>query len=319
MTDDRRLNVALIGCGMIARLAHLPHVVQSDRMRLSVCADLDREAAQTIGGKFNPDRITDDVDSVWDDASVDAVLIATPPPSHIPLATAALDAGKHVFMEKPVGGDAAARRAFAERVEQTGLKCMVGYCFRFNPMVELACEHVTPRFSLAHIMSHDQYEKYDYIESNLCHAIDVLRFCHRAEPVQVHAMGNDAWPDDITHVDRLSVQMRFDNDSMATVVIGEHGQSHHLDKWYYKLCGEDNRTAEVVNYTAVHLHPGDQHHTLDYYYQAHRAELERFVECIDKDTPAPVTVADALRTEAVIEAAFASFRSGSLVSIGVDP
>ena len=81
MTDDRRLNVALIGCGMIARLAHLPHVVQSDRMRLSVCADLDREAAQTIGGKFNPDRITDDVDSVWDDASVDAV---RPRAEHLP-------------------------------------------------------------------------------------------------------------------------------------------------------------------------------------------------------------------------------------------
>ncbi len=78
---------------------------------------------------------TTDYQKVLDDAKVDAVVIATPISTHFPLAKAALLAGKHVFVEKPMTGDTAEALELAELAAAKQLTLMVGHTFVFSPPV----------------------------------------------------------------------------------------------------------------------------------------------------------------------------------------
>src|SRR5699024_8661122 len=77
------------------------------------------------------------VDEVLEDASVDAVAIATPVSTHAPLGLRALAAGKHVFIEKPLAGSAAEARALIDAAAARGLVVMPGHTFLYSPPVNM--------------------------------------------------------------------------------------------------------------------------------------------------------------------------------------
>ena len=79
--------------------------------------------------------VTEDYRDVLRDAEVDAVLIATPISTHYPLASAAIDAGKHVFVEKPMTASEAEARALIAAAEARGVTLMVGHTFEFSSPV----------------------------------------------------------------------------------------------------------------------------------------------------------------------------------------
>jgi predicted dehydrogenase len=66
---------------------------------------------------------------------IDAVVIATPPTTHVPLALAAMRAGKHVLVEKPLATNSAGARRLIEAAAQAGVTLMVGHTFEYNPAV----------------------------------------------------------------------------------------------------------------------------------------------------------------------------------------
>ncbi|MFN6312286.1 MAG: Gfo/Idh/MocA family protein, partial [Planctomyces sp.] len=103
--DERVLNLALIGCGGMGG-NHLSLLSQRRDVQLKWVCDVDAErlaaAAKTVelnSGKAP--QATDDLRRVLDDKSVEAVFIATPDHWHAPAAILALNAGKHVYVEKP--------------------------------------------------------------------------------------------------------------------------------------------------------------------------------------------------------------------------
>jgi predicted dehydrogenase len=88
-------------------------------------------------------------DEVLADPAIDAVAIATPAATHADLALAALDAGKHVFVEKPLALDLESARKVRDRAEALGLTLMVGHLLRYHPafvrLEELVAEGVLGR------------------------------------------------------------------------------------------------------------------------------------------------------------------------------
>src|SRR5262245_40137670 len=101
MTTDRPLRVAVAGLGYwgpnIARnFAPLPDV------ELAWCCDAHHDTRSRAAAMFPRTRSTGDLDEVLADDTVDAVALATPVPTHAPLAIRALEAGKHCFVEKPM-------------------------------------------------------------------------------------------------------------------------------------------------------------------------------------------------------------------------
>ena len=79
--------------------------------------------------------MTGRLDDLLDDDTLDAVVIATPVPSHHALAKAALEAGKHVFVEKPLAWTVAEARELERLAGDRGRTLMVGHLLRFHPGV----------------------------------------------------------------------------------------------------------------------------------------------------------------------------------------
>jgi predicted dehydrogenase len=102
---------------------------------LQFLCDRDQTQREKFSHRFPQVRTTPDLSVVLDDPSVDAVVIATPPQTHFPLAKMALEAGKHVLVEKPLATNAADACALAEIAEAEGLVIMPGHTFVYSPAV----------------------------------------------------------------------------------------------------------------------------------------------------------------------------------------
>jgi predicted dehydrogenase len=111
------LRVGVVGCGIIAKR----YVADSGAFPgwLPVaCSDLDAEAAEAFATEFGLRTAT--FDDLIGDPEVDLVLNLTPPRAHAPLVTAALEAGKHVYTEKPLGATVDEGRALVRLAGQRG-------------------------------------------------------------------------------------------------------------------------------------------------------------------------------------------------------
>jgi UDP-N-acetylglucosamine 3-dehydrogenase len=95
------IGVAVIGCGDIARVRYFPWIAALSQFELRGAWSRTRSTCEEIVGQYGG-KAYDGVEALLGDRDVDAVIIATPHPSHVALAVAALDAGKHVLVEKPM-------------------------------------------------------------------------------------------------------------------------------------------------------------------------------------------------------------------------
>ena len=97
------LKAALVGCGSVSQRGILPHLSQADareRVVLEAVVDAVQERAAATAGRFNVPRSFTSVDDMLGGAEVDLVLVATPIPAHFGNALAAIQAGKHVYVQK---------------------------------------------------------------------------------------------------------------------------------------------------------------------------------------------------------------------------
>src|SRR5437867_6266431 len=110
------LNIGIIGAGGIAQKLHLPDIARTPGLRVTALAGRKESRLRSLAERFDVPRITTDAQAILTDDSIQGVIIATPHPLHVSAGLAALRAGKHVFMQKPLCGDMAEADAFAEAV-----------------------------------------------------------------------------------------------------------------------------------------------------------------------------------------------------------
>jgi predicted dehydrogenase len=131
------LRVGLVGVGAAAQISHIPALLKNEGVQLVALCDRDPEKAARVAQKFQIPRHTSRIDELLDDDSIDAVDICTPNFLHAPMATAALEAGKHVLCERPFarsGAEAAAMLKAAKKSDRV-LACAVQH--RFRPDAQL--------------------------------------------------------------------------------------------------------------------------------------------------------------------------------------
>jgi predicted dehydrogenase len=141
---ERDIAIGVIGMGWMGRvhtasyrrlLEHFPDL--GVRPRLLMAADVSedrRRHAERIGFETT----TDDWRAVVEDPRVEVVNVTLPNSLHREVALAALEAGKHVWVEKPVGRGVEDTAAVAEAARRAGVVTGVGFCYRFAPAVQHA-------------------------------------------------------------------------------------------------------------------------------------------------------------------------------------
>ena len=100
---------------------------------MCVC-DADPTTVSAIGSQFKVENTTN-LDNVLSRSDIDAVTICTPTVTHRDIATRALEAGKHVLVEKPMTNTAAEGNELLSLAKKKGLRIMPGHIERFNPAV----------------------------------------------------------------------------------------------------------------------------------------------------------------------------------------
>ena len=121
------LNIAIIGCGVIAQF-HLRALAKLKTARAAVVCDVRSEVAQKTAEEFGIERWSTDAGALLRDASIDAVILALPANIRGPLAVEAFKNGKHVLTEKPIGMNAAeVRTMIAAQGDLVGACCSSRY------------------------------------------------------------------------------------------------------------------------------------------------------------------------------------------------
>jgi len=129
------LRVGVIGAGTFAEEAHIPGIQAHPRGQVVALCARNRERAMAMAARLGVPDVYTDYRELIARPDIDAVTVAAPDALHGPVSIAALEAGKHVFCEKPLAMTAAEARSMAdaaERAERSGRVAMVGFTFRYS-------------------------------------------------------------------------------------------------------------------------------------------------------------------------------------------
>jgi predicted dehydrogenase len=164
---------------------------------LAWLCDTDESSRRESGARYPKARVTEDFEDLLADPELEAVVIATPVPTHYELAKTALEAGKHVFVEKPPAMRAQEMEELCELAEQRGLVLMPGHLLLYHPAVntlkrlvedgelgEVLCVY-SNRQNLGVIRKHE-----NALLSLGVHDLSVILFLLEEEPSEVWAHGN---------------------------------------------------------------------------------------------------------------------------------
>jgi predicted dehydrogenase len=125
--------VAVIGCGAIAQMMHLPTLSERpDLFTITGLADIDRATLDAVGRRYHVTRRATDFHELLSDPQAEAILVLASG-GHRKFVLPALAAGKHVFVEKPLGFSVAETEEIAAAARRSGRLLMVGYHKRFDP------------------------------------------------------------------------------------------------------------------------------------------------------------------------------------------
>jgi predicted dehydrogenase len=132
--NGRPLTFGLIGLGywgpnLLRVLTEIPQV------EVKWICDLDPQRLERFGRRYPSCARTDDVDLLFDDPELDAVVIATPVFTHFDLASQALSSGKHTFVEKPLASSVEMADKLLDLSEENDLVLMCGHTFVYSPPV----------------------------------------------------------------------------------------------------------------------------------------------------------------------------------------
>jgi predicted dehydrogenase len=133
------LGVGVIGLGDAAG-HHLPALLSLPEVRLIALADVDRQRLKDRSERFRVKTTFDDYRRLLDHPGIDIVAVLTPPSFHLEMALAAIDAGKHILLEKPITATLEEAHILCEKARESRGKICVAYNLRFARQVQLLRE-----------------------------------------------------------------------------------------------------------------------------------------------------------------------------------
>lgn len=130
----KNITLGVVGCGywgpnLVRNFKQLPDC------RLKAVCDTSSQRLAHMRRLYQDVAVTEDYNNLLNDPEIEALAIATPVRFHHPMAKAALEAGKHVFVEKPLARTEAEAEDLVDLAERNGLVLMVGHTFLFSPAV----------------------------------------------------------------------------------------------------------------------------------------------------------------------------------------
>jgi predicted dehydrogenase len=129
------VTLAVVGAGYWGRNL-VRNALQSPSIRLTAVCDAELASATRLVGSFGRIDAVDDLRELLNDPTPEAIVVATPASSHLEVAMAAIEAGKHVLVEKPLASSYADGRALVNAAADRGLVLMCDHTYCYTPAVQ---------------------------------------------------------------------------------------------------------------------------------------------------------------------------------------
>ena len=189
------MKVAVVGLGYWG-----PNLVRNflatDGVENVICCDVHTKRLEKISKKFHGVETTDSYDSLLSRSDVDAIVLATPVSTHYPLGMKALEAGKHLLVEKPLTLKTSDAEALVEKADKERLSLMVDHTFVYTGAVRKIKDYLlnqeigdvlyfdSVRVNLG-LFQHDTNVIWDLAP----HDISIMDFLLQKKPLSVMAVG----------------------------------------------------------------------------------------------------------------------------------
>lgn len=283
--------IAFIGAGNFAQGYLLPSVVKHGSRALKAVVTGSAVNARAVGGKFGFERFGTDAGPVFADAALDTVFIATRHDLHAPLVLQALQAGKHVFVEKPLCLTEHELETIVAAHAAVGGKqrILVGFNRRFSPLFgRLAAflpagepRVIQYRVNAGAIPGSSWIQNPEVgggrIMGELCHFIDT---CSALTDSPLRSLTAAALPNNGQwHDDNLCVTLRYADGSLAVIQYLANG-SRLLPKERIEVsCG--GKSAVLDDFRRLDLYGSNLETVKGAQDKGHAAEVKAFLDCLD--------------------------------------
>jgi len=124
MAKDK-VKIGVVGCGVVAAAYYLPYLMTLDSAEITAVCDLHRVRTEACVRVFGAREGYSDYYEMLEKSDIDAVFILTAPGTHVPFALAAIEAGKHILIQKPMATDLDDARRIRDGVRAAGLKAII--------------------------------------------------------------------------------------------------------------------------------------------------------------------------------------------------
>src|SRR5215469_977746 len=322
--------IGIIGAGGVAGI-HAAILVKDSRIQLHSVFDVQPDRANALANRFGGSA-AQSVDELLQQC--DAAFVCTPNTTHEEVATKVLDAGRHVFCEKPFALNLASATRLRDRAVRSGLVYQVGHNRRFAPVYKIL-KDTMDRNDLRPLSVHAKMNRGElvnppwvwnarltggFLYETPVHMFDLMTyFFGSVESVHVAARAHQH-----DELDDFSILLTFQSGLQATMKTYAHA-SWHFPFERFEVYGLHS-TYETFEMEKISFTNGLESRTttLDFSLASmhekwgYIEEDRLFVDALDGKSPAPVTAEDGYRVVELIEACYQSARDGARVLLG-DP
>lgn len=327
-------NIGLIGSGRIGQV-HAGSIADTKGASLAWICDPFIDGANALAAEFGG-KTTTDPEEMFASGEVDAVVVASPTPTHLDMIDRAIDAGVHVLCEKPIDLDIAKVELLRDKANAADVHIAIGFNRRFDPQFESINARVKSgevgKLEQLVILSRDPGpapRAYIAVSGGIfrdmtIHDFDMARY-FVPDIVDVFATGTNVFSDDIkaeNDYDSATVTMRGRNGEIIVIVNSRHsayGYDQRLEAF-----GDDGMLfADNLTNTSVKRYSGSSTEAAEPYIDnflvryavSYRRELALFLEGIRTGNRVNPTFDDGRAALILADAATESARTGKTVSV----
>jgi inositol 2-dehydrogenase len=331
-----RLNVGLIGVGRLGRVYARDLATRIPSTRLTAVADVAEDLAAEVAREYDVPRWYGKPADIFDDASVNAVVIVSPTRTHCELTQAAAARGKPIFCEKPAALSLEEVLAMKDTIESSGTFFQLGFMRRFDrgyaaakrqieagAIGEVVVFRATSRdtFPPSPEYANPRNSGGMIIDQGI-HDFDLARW-FMGEVERVQAMGGVlACPElgAVGDIDNAIVTLQFTSGKLGVVDLtrkGVYGYDINTE-----LLGTQGtvrvgymRETPVLLMTKEHIAHDFVPYFMERFRDAYTIQLENFAENVLHERPAPITIEDGIESLRIGIAATRARETGQMVAV----
>jgi len=323
------VQVALVGAGNIARWDHLPNLKKAPGATLRAVCSASGARGKTYASRFGADYCCSDYDEILSDPQIDVVMIASRNQYHGGQSLAALRAGKHVFVEKPMALTEEECREICRAADETGNRLTVGFNRRFAPFYREMKKQLAHRSGPAVVncrinspgISGDYWmadpESGGAVLGEACHFVDLMFWLLESEPTAVSAYSLPTGKKEPIGENNLVASFRFADGSVGNLTyctVGSRSSAGERVEAFAQGVG-----VSVEDFKRLKTQTGlGRTRSKMFADKGYRVQLESFLAAIRNDATPEVTARDGARATVGCLRMLESARTKSPCAIDLD-